>query len=139
VQKNYAAVDSAVHQLQEVAVPVQPTVGWDSPRRRHDSDAPPFVLDVIRPIIQGAGDDLPVSALPVDGTYPSGTTRWEKRNIAQQVPVWDPQLCSQCGKCYFVCPHAAIRVKVYDRECLTDAPSYFKHTDPIGKEFFKDK
>ena len=90
-------------------------------------------------IISGDGDDLPVSAFPVDGTYPSGTTKWEKRNIAEQVPVWDPALCSQCGKCYFVCPHAAIRVKVYNSEFLTDAPSFFKHTDPIGKEFFKDK
>jgi pyruvate-ferredoxin/flavodoxin oxidoreductase len=80
-----------------------------------------------------------VSAFPVDGTYPQRNYQVEKRNIAEQVPVWDPELCSQCGKCYFVCPHAAIRVKVYDREFLTDAPLTFKHTDPIGKEFFKDK
>src|SRR4030095_10327248 len=95
--------------------------------------------NVLAKIIAGEGDELPVSAFPVDGTYPSGTTKWEKRNIADQVPVWDPDLCSQCGKCYFVCPHASIRVKVYDREKLSDAPAFFKHHEPIGKEFFKDK
>ena len=76
---------------------------------------------------------------PADGTYPSATTKYEKRNIAEQVPVWDPSLCSQCGKCYFVCPHAAIRPKVYNNELLKDAPDFFKHTAPIGKEFFKDQ
>jgi pyruvate-ferredoxin/flavodoxin oxidoreductase len=101
--------------------------------------APDFVQNVLGKIVAGEGDELPVSAFPVDGTYPAGTTKWEKRNIADQVPVWDPELCSQCGKCYFVCPHAAIRVKVYDRENLNNAPSFFKHTAPIGKEFFKEK
>ena len=83
-----------------------------------DENAPDFVQNVLGKIIAGEGDELPVSAFPVDGAYPTGTTKWEKRNIAEQVPVWDPELCSQCGKCYFVCPHAAIRVKVYDRERL---------------------
>src|SRR6185503_8063066 len=91
-------------------------------------DAPDFVQNVLGKIISGDGDELPVSAFPVDGTYPTGTTKWEKRNIGEQVPVWDPELCSQCGKCFFVCPHAAIRVKVYDRDWLPDAPDFFKHT-----------
>ena len=94
---------------------------------------------VLSKVIAGEGDELPVSSFPVDGTYPSGTTRFEKRNIAEQVPVWDPQLCSQCGKCFFVCPHAAIRPKVYSNELLKGAPDFFKHTAPIGKEFFKDQ
>ena len=89
-------------------------------------NAPDFVQNVLGKIIAGEGDELPVSAFPADGTYPSATTQWEKRNIAEQVPVWDPELCSQCGKCFFVCPHAAIRVKVYDREnFLIDAPCIF--------------
>ena len=90
-------------------------------------------------IIAGEGDELPVSIFPADGTYPSATTRYEKRNIAEQVPVWDPALCSQCGKCFFVCPHAAIRPKVYSNDLLKDAPDFFKHTAPVGKEFFKDQ
>ncbi len=138
VKKNYAAVDMAMEYLHLVDY---------SHFRIQDKeetifiskDAPDFVQDVLARIISGEGDELPVSAFPVDGAYPTGTTKWEKRNIAEQVPVWDPALCSQCGKCYFVCPHAAIRVKVYDREFLEDAPSFFKHTDPIGKEFYKDK
>ncbi len=138
VQKNYRAVDMTIENLflidytgfitgnKQIEAPIQ-------------GDAPDFVQNVLAKIIAGSGDHLPVSAFPIDGTYPSGTTKWEKRNIADQVPVWDADLCSQCGKCYFVCPHAAIRVKVYDREKLTDASSFFKHVDPIGKEFFKDK
>ena len=71
--------------------------------------------------------------------YPVATTQWEKRNIADRVPVWDEALCSQCGKCFLICPHAAIRCKVYDKEELKNAPATFKHTDPVGKEFFKEK
>ncbi|TMI98340.1 MAG: pyruvate:ferredoxin (flavodoxin) oxidoreductase [Bacteroidetes bacterium] len=138
VQKNFKAVDQTLENLLEINY-ADFKIGNKEIEAPISGDAPEFVQNVLAKIISGDGDDLPVSAFPVDGTYPSGTTKWEKRNIAEQVPVWDPQLCSQCGKCYFVCPHAAIRVKVYDRECLTDAPSYFKHTDPIGKEFFKDK
>ena len=79
--------------------------------------APEFVRDVTGPMIAGRGDDLPVSAMPVDGTFPTGTAQWEKRNIAQEIPVWDEQLCIQCGKCVLVCPHAVIRAKVYDAHC----------------------
>jgi pyruvate-ferredoxin/flavodoxin oxidoreductase len=85
------------------------------------------------------GDELPVSAFPVDGAYPVATTKWEKRNIADSVPVWDADLCSQCGKCFLICPHAAIRCKVYDKSSLEAAPGNFKHTNPIGKEFNKEQ
>ncbi len=138
VQKNYRAVDQTLENLHRVDY-----TKYNTGHKEIDAPvsltAPEFVQQVLGKIIAGYGDELPVSAFPVDGTYPSGTTKWEKRNIADQVPVWDPELCSQCGKCYFVCPHAAIRVKVYDRDWLPDAPAFFKHTAPIGKEFFKDK
>jgi pyruvate-ferredoxin/flavodoxin oxidoreductase len=79
--------------------------------------APAFVRDVLGPIIVGRGDSLPVSAMPADGTFPMGTAQWEKRNIAEEIPVWDEGLCIQCNKCALVCPHAAIRVKAYARRC----------------------
>ena len=138
VQKNFRAVDMTIENLFPVDYsayePEEKMI--PAPIKKK---APAFVQNVLEKIIAGEGDELPVSAFPVDGTYPAGTTKWEKRNIADQVPVWDPELCSQCGKCYFVCPHAAIRVKVYDRENLNNAPSFFKYTAPIGKEFFKEK
>jgi pyruvate-ferredoxin/flavodoxin oxidoreductase len=142
VQKNFRAVDMTIDNLFHIDYPnfeVGKTSRLLSGEPAINDDAPDFIQNVLGKIIAGGGDELPVSAFPVDGTYPTGTTKWEKRNIAEQVPVWDPELCSQCGKCFFVCPHAAIRVKVYDREKLSDAPSFFKHTDPIGKEFYKDK
>ncbi len=138
VQKNFKAVDQTLDNLFQVDYSNY-VVGQSDIAAPVSDRAPEFVQNVLAKIISGDGDDLPVSAFPIGGTYPSGTTKWEKRNIAEQVPVWDPELCSQCGKCFFVCPHAAIRVKVYDREFLSDAPSFFKHTNPIGKEFFKDK
>ena len=125
VQKNYAAVDAVADEIAEVKVPAE-AVRIRELRPLHFPDAPPFVRGVISPIINGAGDALPVSALPVDGTYPSGTTRWEKRNIAQEIPVWDENLCIQCGKCVFVCPHAVIRSKVYPPAALQNTPSGFK-------------
>ena len=138
VQKNYRAVDQTLENLHKVDY-TNFIVGDREIEPAISGNAPDFVQNVLARIIAGEGDELPVSSFPVDGVYPMGTTKWEKRNIAEQVPVWDPELCSQCGKCYFVCPHAAIRVKVYDRDWLADAPSFFKFTDPIGKEFIKDK
>jgi len=138
VQKNFLAVDMTIDNLFQIDYK-QYAIGNKQTEISINGHASDFVQNVLGKIIAGEGDELPVSAFPVDGTYPSGTTKWEKRNIADQVPVWDPALCSQCGKCFFVCPHAAIRVKVYDRDFLEDAPAFFKHTDPIGKEFFKDK
>jgi len=138
VQKNFNAVDQAIENLHKIDYSKYQAghIEIDAPVSLY---APDFVQQVLGKIIAGEGDELPVSAFPVDGTYPTGTTKWEKRNVAEQVPVWDPQLCSQCGKCFFVCPHAAIRVKVYDRDWLPDAPAFFKHTNPIGKEFIKEK
>ncbi len=138
LQKNYHAVDQTLENLHRIDYSKYET-GHKEIEAPVSANAPDFVQNILGKIIAGEGDELPVSAFPVDGTYPSGTTKWEKRNIAEQVPVWDPELCSQCGKCYFVCPHAAIRVKVYDRDWLADAPGFFKHVDPVGKEFFKDK
>ena len=138
VEKNFRAVDKTIENLFPIDYSVY-KIGKKTIESSISGNAPDFVQNVLGKIIAGEGDELPVSAFPVDGTYPTGTTKWEKRNIAEQVPVWDPELCSQCGKCYFVCPHAAIRVKVYDREKLNNAPSFFKHTDPVGKEFFRER
>ena len=128
VGKNYAAVDAAVDEIYEITVPAQAT-GAIEMRRPVPPEAPEFVQEVTAPMIAGRGDTLPVSALPVDGTFPSGTTRWEKRNLALEVPVWQPDVCIQCGRCVLYCPHAVIRSKVYDAALLEDAPETFKSTD----------
>jgi pyruvate-ferredoxin/flavodoxin oxidoreductase len=125
VAKNNAAVDLAMNRVMEVTVPEQATATFDL-RPAVPAGAPQFVRDVTARMIEGLGDELPVSALPVDGTYPSATTQWEKRNIALEIPVWDESLCVQCGKCVLVCPHAVIRSKVYDPALLESAPGTFK-------------
>ena len=125
VQKNLSAVDKALSRLVELQIPQSAPVRTDIPRSTL-KDAPAFVRDVIGKILIGRGDQIPVSALPVDGTFPTGTSHWEKRNIAQEVPVWEPDLCIQCGKCVMVCPHAVIRSKVYDSAILQGAPATFK-------------
>jgi pyruvate-ferredoxin/flavodoxin oxidoreductase len=133
VQKNFAAVDEALSHLHEVRVPEKVSAVFDVlppvPER-----APAFVRDVVGTIIAGNGDSLPVSAIPIDGTFPTATAQWEKRNIAQQIPVWDTELCIQCGKCVLVCPHAVIRAKVYDSSQLTNAPATFKSSKPRWRE-----
>ena len=131
VEKNLRAVDMALANLHEVPLPSKLA---DDVVREHPI-APEFVTDVLFPIIEGRGDDLPVSAMPCDGTYPVGTTKYEKRNIAQDIPVWDPAACIQCGKCAMVCPHAAIRIKVYDEGVLASKPETFKSIKPMHKEF----
>ena len=110
---NYAAVDRALEKIIEVPVPdkITSTTGLRPPV---PANAPQFVKDVTAVMIEGKGDSLPVSAIPADGTWPTGTTQYEKRNIAVHIPVWDPDVCIQCGTCSFVCPHAAIRIKAYD-------------------------
>ena len=137
VQQNYAAVDAALAHLQEVTVPGEASSEHERPPIV-SKEAPGFVRMVTAQIIEGLGDQLPVSALPVDGTYPTATTQWEKRNIATEIPVWDPDICIQCGKCVFVCPHAVIRQKIYDPNLLEDAPESFKSAPARYKEY-KDK
>jgi len=134
VQSNYKAVDSAIAALQEVKVPSQPA-GRLKMRPPVPSDAPEFVRYMTATLLRQEGDRLPVSAIPVDGTWPTGTTKYEKRNIAVQIPVWTPELCIQCAQCSLVCPHAAIRVKVYDPQLLRNAPPDFKSKDATGTEF----
>ncbi len=138
VKKNFAAVDAALSHLHEVKVPEAPT-GKIEMRPPVPAAAPEFVRTVLGPIIAGKGDTLPVSLLPVDGTFPTGTTQWEKRNIALEVPVWDEQLCIQCGKCVLVCPHATIRAKVYAPEHLNGAPKTFKSAAARWKDFKDQK
>jgi len=134
VQKNNKAVDAALANLYEVDIPETANSGIElSPTV--PEEAPDFVKEVTARMIEGKGDDLPVSMLPSDGTYPSATTRWEKRNIAQEVPVWDTDICIQCGKCVMACPHAVIRAKVFDPEFLEDAPETFKTADARWREF----
>jgi pyruvate-ferredoxin/flavodoxin oxidoreductase len=134
VEANRKVIHEAVTHLHEVLVPA--TVTSDLHRRAPvPENAPAFVHDVLGRIISGDGDSLPVSALPDDGTFPSGTAQWEKRNIATEIPVWDPDICIQCAKCTFVCPHAAIRQQVYDHDLLDDAPDGFKHAVARFKEF----
>ncbi len=134
VQKNFAAVDATIENLFEVKVPGKVT-SKTSRRRVVPKEAPEFVQNVIAPMLLFDGDDLPVSALPVDGTFPTGTTQWEKRNIALEIPVWETDLCIQCGKCIMVCPHAVIRQKIYDQKLVADAPATFKHMPSKFKEF----
>jgi pyruvate-ferredoxin/flavodoxin oxidoreductase len=124
VQKNFDAVDKTLENLFEVKVPAEVSSRYEL-RPPVPAAAPEFVRNVIGPIIQGDGDQLPVSSMPVDGTFPSGTAQWEKRNIALEIPEWDTELCIQCGKCVLVCPHAVIRAKVYDAEKLNEAPESF--------------
>jgi len=134
VRRNYAAVDATLANLYELAVPGQVTSTFELPPAV-PAEAPAFVQEVTARMIKGEGDLLPVSALPVDGTYPTATTQWEKRNIALEVPVWDPDLCIQCGKCVYVCPHAVIRSKLVQPELLADAPEGFLTAGSKWREF----
>jgi len=134
VQMNYDAVDSTLANLFEIKNQNKVTGKFDilAPVPK---EAPEFVQGLTAMIIAGKGDDVPVSMMPVDGTYPSATTKWEKRNIALTVPVWDTEVCIQCNKCALICPHAVIRPKVYDGKLLQNAPSTFKSTPARGKEW----
>jgi len=126
VKKNFDAVDATIQNLYEVNVPAEIT-SKTTRRLPVPNEAPAFVREVLGPIIDSNGDNIPVSAFPVDGTFPTGTTQWERRNLALDIPVWESDLCIQCGKCVMVCPHAVIRHKVYDDKLLTGAPETFMH------------
>ncbi len=135
VQMNFNAVDQTLENLHEVKVPetvtsktkLQPAVIGD--------DIPEFVKEVTAQIIEGHGDNIPVSKMPIDGTFPVGTAAYEKRNIALEVPVWDDEVCIQCNKCVIVCPHATIRAKVFDEKELKNAPESFKSTKYKAKDY----
>ncbi|MDX9884632.1 pyruvate:ferredoxin (flavodoxin) oxidoreductase [Thauera sp.] len=135
-EQNYRAIDATVAALQRVDVPATlaaaDTTGT-APIVADGLDA--FTRRVTIPLIKGKGDALPVSLLPVDGTWPSGTARHEKRNLALEIPVWDEKLCTQCGKCVFVCPHSAIRAKVFTADRAADAPAAFKHVPARSKDY----
>ncbi len=134
VRMNLQAVDTTLENLFEVAVSDHVSSTFDFPPAVPEN-APEFVKNVIGEIIAGRGDELPVSVFPVDGTWPTGTTQYERRNIALEIPVWDEDICIQCGKCYMVCPHATIRAKVYDEKLLDGAPSAFKAVPARDKEY----
>jgi len=120
VQKNFTAVDQTLARLYPVNVPGQVSSRIEMPAVV-PPEAPAFVQQVTAAMLAGMGDRLPVSMLPIDGTYPTGTTKWEKRNISQFVPVWEPDICIQCGNCSFVCPHSVIRAKFYHQSQLDQA------------------
>ena len=134
VEKNYAAVDHALENLHQIEVPDKVTSDIEKPPVVPE-EAPEFVQEVTAKMIARKGDELPVSKVPEDGTYPTGTTQWEKRNVAQEIPVWDADVCIQCGKCAMACPHAVIRMKIYDPELLENAPEGFRSTDARGRDF----
>jgi len=134
VQQNYAAVDMAVSNLFRVEVMDTATSDIEMPPVV-PAEAPEFVQTVTAAIMARKGNSLPVSAMPIDGTYPTATTQWEKRNIAMEIPVWEPDICIQCAKCAIACPHAAIRFKIFDPEVLDGAPETFKSAKARGREF----
>ncbi len=138
VQKNFAAVDHALAHLEKVELPTTAESNFDIVGVI-SGKAPKFVHDVLGKIAAGQGDLLPVSAIPAGGAFPTGTTQWEKRNIAQFIPVWDKDLCIQCGKCVMVCPHAVIRSKVYNAELGDKSPATFQWAKPKWKGMEQDR
>ncbi len=136
VSRNFQAVDDTLERLFEVTIPATPSATWDR-QSPIPVSAPDFIQIVTAPMLEGRGDDVPVSAMPVDGTWPSGTAAWEKRNIAETVPVWNEDLCIQCGQCSFVCPHGVIQARYFDAAHLDAAPESFKSA-PINTRGFPD-
>lgn len=136
VEQNWAAVDGALVRLHAVEVPAEPSSTFERPPIVPDT-APDFVRRVTARMMEGLGDEIAVSAMPVDGTFPSGTAAWEKRNVAEEVPVWRQDLCIQCGQCSFVCPHSVIRAKYYDETQLDGAPASFKSA-PVNARGYPD-
>ena len=134
VRRNELAIDRALAALHRVEVPASPS-RTDPAGRRLPEAAPDFVHRVTAMMMGGRGDLLPVSALPVDGTFPTATGRWEQRSIAHEIPIWDPAICIDCAKCSLVCPHAAIRIKVFDHDAVAGAPAGFATKETIGRDF----
>jgi pyruvate-ferredoxin/flavodoxin oxidoreductase len=137
VAANLAAIDAALAGLHRVEVPKRVTSGFDRPPPV-SAMAPDFVRSFTGELIAGHGDRVPVSLLPADGSFPLGTAAWEKRNLALEIPVWEPDICTQCGKCVFVCPHSVIRSKVFPAALAGDAPESFKHVPARSKAFAPD-
>jgi len=134
VEQNYAAIERALAALEQVKVPeVAPPPVETTPPSAFE-DAPDFVRRVTAVMMEGKGDLLPVSALPVDGTFPTGTTRYEKRALATEIPIWDPEICTDCARCALACPHAAIRLKAYLPDALGGAPEGFKYKEAAGRD-----
>ncbi|MGL6281507.1 MAG: pyruvate:ferredoxin (flavodoxin) oxidoreductase, partial [Microcoleaceae cyanobacterium] len=138
VRMNLEAVDSTLANLHQVQIPTTATSSLKMVPPVPE-EAPDFVKNVLGEIIARRGDQLPVSALPCDGTYPTGTTKWEKRNISLEIPAWDPEVCVQCAKCIIVCPHGVIRGKAYDESELANAPATFKSIAVKDKEYAGQK
>ena len=127
IEKNLRAVSATLENLHELPV--------DLTGKSGEGIEPPAALNFLAEVIAGRGDDLPVSAMPCDGTFPTSTARYEKRNLATEIPAWETSACIQCGKCAMVCPHAAIRIKAYDPALLSDAPGTFKSLQPMHKDW----
>lgn len=138
VKMNFDAVDKTVENLFEIEVPLEITSTIQLQPAVAGKNIPQFVSEVTAEIIAGKGDFIPVSKMPVDGTYPLGTAKYEKRNIALEVPAWDDEICIQCNKCVIVCPHSAIRAKVYGESALSGAPETFKYTKFRAKDYGED-
>jgi len=134
VEQNYRAVDAALAALHEIKVPEKVTSTFHL-NSGTQGDAPEFVANVLGTSGANHGDQLPVSAMPADGTFPTATSQYEKRSIAQEIPIWEPELCIQCGRCSLVCPHACIRMKVFEPELVEDAPETFVSVESKGKDF----
>ena len=134
LDRNYQAIDATLAGLHKVTLPGEVTSTFDRPATV-PGDAPAFIRNVTACLIEGHGDSLPVSLMPVDGTWPTGTTKYEKRNLALKLPEWDRDLCTHCGKCPLVCPHAAIRAKVFPEALTADGPATFQHIQIKGKDF----
>ncbi len=135
VELNYRAIDLTLAELHQIEIPAGQAETETEPAPVATLPLPDFVRDLTLPIYHGHGDDLPVSRFPEDGTYPLGTAQYEKRNIALEIPVWEPDLCTQCGKCVFVCPHTAIRSRLFAAGAAKDAPPAFKHVPAKSKDF----
>jgi pyruvate-ferredoxin/flavodoxin oxidoreductase len=133
VRQNFAAIDAAWNRLHEIPIGREESTTLIAPPV--PEGAPQFVQRVTGPLMAGKGDALPVSAFPADGTWPTGTSKWEKRNIALEIPAWDADLCAQCNKCAMLCPHAAIRPNVYPPTLLRNAPATFQHANAVGKDY----